>query len=171
MKQHDVAARARVQNVADDGFRPGLGPILGVDVESRRDVTEIGRKADRHQLVRRRRLGVSEVRWAEEQRAAVEHRLEQPLGRIQLEPSHEGGCERQIGVGERVIAHLVALGHDLPQQRDVALGVHSDHKERRRRPPAPEGIEDHRRPGAVGSVVERQRDLVRRGPVPADDPG
>ena len=65
--------------------RRGL-PVAGVDADPDRVVAAGAREDERLDLIGRFRFHVLGVRRAEQQRAPAEPRLEQPLGRVQLQP-------------------------------------------------------------------------------------
>ena len=161
VKQDDIPARTPIENCLNDSLSAELFPVVGVNVQSRGDVAEIGGDADGHELVGGRRLGVAEIRRAKECGTSIENSLEQSLVRVELEPRHERRREREIGMREGVIPELVPLGQYPPRERNVALDARSDQKESRRRVTRRQRVEYRRRPARIGAVVESQRDLVR----------
>ena len=62
-----------------------MQPVIGVHMQTDGDVTHGLGNLERHDLVARRRLGVAEERSTEQPHRAPSQRLEQPLGRVDLE--------------------------------------------------------------------------------------
>ena len=161
---------ASVDHVADDLIGSGLAPVVGVNVQSDRHVTEIARDSSRHQFVCRGRLRISEIRWTKEAGASRQHCLENSCRGIELEPGYESARERKIRMTKRVVSHLVSFARDASRERDVLLHVLADHEECRRRPICAEGVQDHARPRRIRAVVERQRHAVWNGAGARDQP-
>ncbi len=89
--------------------------------------------------------------------------LDQPLGRVQLEPGLAVREAGEIGVGVAVIAELVALGDDPLEQALLAQHRVADHEEGGGDAPVPEHVENGRSPVRIGTVVEGEGDEA--GPV------
>ena len=60
-----------------------------------------------------------------------------------------------------VIADLMALGDDAPQQIRISLAILADHKESRRHIFFFKNVEDCRRPGRIRAIVEGKRNRAR----------
>ena len=138
-------------------------------MQPRGDVTEIRGNADRHQLVRCRRLGVSEIRRAKERRPPVENGFEQPLVGVELQPRHKGRRQRKVGMRESVVSILVAICQYPPCKGNVFFYAGADEKERRRRFARREGVENRWSPPRVRPVIEGQRHLVSARASALDD--
>ena len=161
VQEHDVAAVPLGERGVDDHLHARRAPILAVEVHADGEIAAIARDRDGHELVVGGRLGVAEVRRAEERGAPAEDRLEEPLGRVELQLRLQRVGEEEIRVREGVIPDLVPFAPHPAQQRDVRLDVLADDEEGRRRAARLEGVEDRGGPAAVGPVVEGERDAVR----------
>ena len=146
-------------------------PILRVVAQAHRVVALARRDPDGLKLVRGRRGCITEVGRAEERRPVVQHRFEQALGGIELEPRPLVRHQREVGMGIGVTADLVSFVVDPPRQEDVRVDVLADDEERGRHVAGAQRVEDHRRPRPVRPIVERQRDLVLALAVAIDDVG
>ena len=93
-------------------------PILGIDVQADDEVPTLLRDLRRHELVERRRLGIAEVRWAEERGAAAVYGLEQTLCGVELELRsqlysarmeslmHQGKAVEALKLGEQAMGEF-----------------------------------------------------------------
>ena len=174
VEQDDVAAAIRIRILVamigpaghaldrrvDDLLDAGPFPVAGIDVQPDRDIAALLGEQRRLDLVGGRGLRVAEIGRAEEAQRVAGERLEQPLRRVEFEPHlprRDGG---EIGVGIGMAADLMPLGDHALEQRAFGQRILADDEEGRRGMFLLEHVEDLRRPGAVGTIVEGQRELV-----------
>ena len=98
-------------------------------MQSDDQVAALLRDLRRHQLIERRRLGVAEVRRAEERRAPSEHRFEESLRGVELELGALVAREREIRMQERVVPDQMSFVHDAAQERQMPFRVLADEEE------------------------------------------
>ena len=133
------------------------------------DVTQILRDLDGNDFVLGHRFGVAQIRRAEQPHRAARQGLEQALRRVQFHRVGGTGGFREIGMGEGVVADLVAFGEDALDQPGMGLGVGADDEEARLDVLFLQDVENCRRPLRIRPVVEGQRQRMRHQADAPDD--
>ena len=136
-----------------------LVPVVGVDLVADDDVAEALDAVDGGGLVVGVGLLVDGVGRAEVEGVDADLGAEEGLGEGELEVDLGVGDFGDVGVGEGVVADLVAFAVDALHDADVVLGGLADHEEGGLDVQALEDVEDARGPGGIGAVVEGEGDL------------
>ena len=179
MQQNDLPALSRDSGSSpapDDNIdhfvRRNLGlPIVGIDLQADREITEVLGDLHRRDFLRRGRFRVAEIGRPEKPGRAPRQRLDQPLCRIQLDARHAVGRFADIGVGEGVIAEIVPFRQHALHEPRIGRAVLSDDEEGRVDALRLQDIEDFGRPFGAWAIVEGERELARNLPAAADHEG
>src|SRR5262249_47798634 len=135
VQQNDLASQVRVgtgdarDRALDNRVRARQSPVVRVYAQTYSQIAQTLGARHRLDLIRRRWLGVAEIRGAKQPRRPAGERFDQSLRRVQFEVGQAAGDFAQVRVRERVIADLVALGDDAFDEVGVGLPVLTDDEE------------------------------------------
>ena len=112
--------------LAHDGLRDLLGrgtriiaPVVGINLVADSDIAHALRQFERADLVGGVRLLVDRVRRTEERGLDAELGRQQALGQVQLDAQVLRADDADVGMGEGVIADLVAFAKNPLEQRGI----------------------------------------------------
>ncbi len=142
------------------GLAGVLVPVVGVDLVADDDVAEALDGVDGGGLVVGVGLLVDGVGGAEVERLDAELGGEETLGEGHLEVEVADRDLADVGVGEGVVADLVAFTVEALEQAEVVLGLFADDEEGSGDLVFLEDVEDLRGPLGIGAVVEGEGDLL-----------
>jgi len=142
------------------GFAGVFVPVVGVELVAEDGVAAALDVVDGSGLVVGVGLLVDGVGRTEEEGVDAELGAEETFGEVELEIDLSGGDVGDVGVGEGVVADLVAFAVDALHETDVVFGDLADHEEGALDVVPLEDVEDLWGPVGVGAVVEGERDHV-----------
>ncbi len=173
MEQDDIAAAGfRLRDGAvHDLIGPWPLPVAWVDAHADVEIAEAGRRLERSGLVGRFRFHVLRVGWPKQRGLPAGQALDEALRRRKLELESARRQLRDVRMGERVIADLIALLEFAFEKLRRRLRIRADDEERRGDMLAFQRVENGRRVRRVRPVVEGESDLFLRRAVPVDDVG
>ena len=160
MQQDDVSANVGigVGGLRDDTVHDFIGgrllPVVGIDMQADRVIAHRLSDLDRHGFVCRGRLRIAKIWRAEQPHRAAGQSFDQTLIGIDLQCDQRIGQLAEIGMGKSVIADVVSLGEDAPQQVRIGLGVLADDEETGVNAFLLQHVEDLGRPVRIRTVVE-----------------
>ena len=94
----------------DDLIRRRTLPVVGVDMQSDRQIAHALRNLDGHDLVGGSGLGVAEIGRPEQLHGSARKRFEQALGRVDFQRDERVRQFPEIGMSKGVVANVVTLG-------------------------------------------------------------
>ena len=169
VQKHDIAAvGARLlEHALHDHIRGSgrnaarLAPIVRIDARADDDVAHGLGDGKLRDFVRGFGLVVDAVRGTKQQRLHAQRAVQQALGDVEFHVNlrPRGLFPLRVRVG--VVADFMTFVVFTANQSQVVVGGASDHKESRRRFFLFQDIQNLGREGAVRTVIETQRDLVR----------
>ena len=114
-----------------DDIRPGLRPILRVDILQDHEIIEVFGNFQRGQFAKLRWTGIRRVRRAKQCGGATCYRFEQQLSGIQFKPDVLRPAQRQVRMVIGVVPDLVAFINNATNKPRIAFRVYT-HQEKRR---------------------------------------
>ncbi len=151
------------------GGAPGIiVPVIGIDFVADGDEAHVLRQLKRAHLVGGVGLLVDGVRRTEQDGLHTQFAFEQALGKVQLDFEVALTDVADVGMGEGVIADLVAFVVDALGDGAVLFRLNADQEERGLNVLLLQHIEHLGRPLGVGPIVEGNRDFLGRAAVHID---
>src|SRR6516225_5253466 len=160
MQQDHAAIVSLLLDPPQDDVRPGLCPILRVDILQHNKIIKVFRSFQRSQLGELRRARIRRVGWTKQCGGATCYRFKQELGCIQLKPDVLRPAEGKVWMIISVVPDLVPFINDATNKPRVTLGIYAHEEKRRFYVRRFENIQDLWRPSRIRAVVKSDCDLV-----------
>jgi hypothetical protein len=163
--QDDRTPARRRRTRGDDLGSAWFAPVLGIEVGQHREVS-VGRRVAHGRIVEiGQGVGLGGVRRPKQLHGPAGGARDRVLSQGQLQPPPPRRQRGQLGVGERVGTQLVAIRDDPAREIGVRVHLRADDEERDVGMVAGEDVEDLWRPSWIRSVVEGERNRLRRHPA------